>query len=188
MFQLHGSALIWAKWKSWISTLVFSMSTQGLYSVSQTSKVLCFGMMWCQTRDVRRLLQVWHDEDFSLKTAAQCLFSEQFGIQFSAGSEQVSQQFYVTARKANRTVLRQIGSAMSRRKQQCMSTTPLHPMLICHRNQCAVDGRDAVCQRAGEVGSEVQEAVGAAEATMLKGKERTRCPRFESLQDGLGRV
>ena len=70
-----------------------------------------------------------------MKTLSECKFSEQFESYFVAGSEQAAQQFYVTASKANRAVVRQIGSAMSGRKEQYMFMAPLHPMLICHGNR-----------------------------------------------------
>ena len=60
-------------------------------------------------------LREWRDQDLPLKTVSECKFSEQFGSYFSAGNEQAAQQFYVTASKAFRAVVRQIGNVGTKR-------------------------------------------------------------------------
>ena len=110
-------------------------------------------------QDVRGLLHEWSDQELPLKIVAQCKFLEQCGSFFCAGSEQGAQEFYVTPRKANPAVVRQIWRAMSGRIEQCMMMSPLHTMLICHGYRdrlvangqyhqswwCPVNERNVVC-------------------------------------------
>ena len=59
-------------------------------------------------QDVLGLLQHWRNQALPLKIVAQCKFLQHCGNIFSTRSEQAAEQFYVTARKAIRAVVRQI--------------------------------------------------------------------------------
>ena len=84
--------------------------------------------------DLRGLLHELPVQDLPLRSVAPCKFLEQFGSNFSVGSDQAAQQFYVTAMKAIRAVARQVDWAMSGFMDQFLHIASLQPTLICDGN------------------------------------------------------